>query len=188
MNNKQKFGYTILGAVIMLIGIGIGGIISPPLIAQRNGVFGKIQCTGLTVIDNAGNPAVVLGTSEQLMSYGTTPVRVKRNGVLVLDPSGKNAVFLSANEGMNSLSVYNKSGKEKEEAVFLFASQFLGNGVIVSDQSGKDVVISHSIEKGGNYVAVSDRVGRPTVGLYADERGNRVTIRDKAGNITWKAP
>ena len=188
MNNKQKFGYTILGAVIMLIGVGVGAIVSPPLTAQRNGVFGKIECTGLTVIDTSGNPAVVLGASEQLMSSGTTPVRIKRNGVLVLDPSGKDAVFLSANEGMNSLSVYNKSGAETKEAVFLFASEFLGNGVIVSDQAGKDVVISHSIAKGGNYVVVSDQVGRPTVGLYADEQGDRVTIRDKAGNIKWKAP
>ena len=102
MNNKQKFGYTILGAVIMLIGIGVGAIVSPSLTAQRNGVFGEIECTELTVVDTAGNPVVVLGASEQLMSSGTTPVRVKRNGVLVLDPSGKDAVFLSANEGMNS--------------------------------------------------------------------------------------
>jgi hypothetical protein len=188
MNNKQKFGYTILGAVIMLIGIGVGAIVSPSLTAQRNGVFGEIECTELTVVDTAGNPVVVLGASEQLMSSGTTPVRVKRNGVLVLDPSGKDAVFLSANEGMNSLSVYNKSGEEGEEAVFLFASEFFGNGVIVSNQAGKDVVVLHSIEKGGNYVAVSDQVGKPAVGLYADEQGNRVTLRDKAGNIKWKAP
>ena len=188
MNNKQKFGYTILGAVIMLIGIGVGSIVSPPLTAQRNAVFGEIECTGLTVVDTAGNPAVILGASEQLMSFGKTPARVKRSGVLVLDPSGKDAIFLSANEGMNSLSVYNKSGEKTEEAVFLFASQFLGNGVIISDHAGKDVVTSHSIAKGGNYVVVSDQVGRPTVGLYADEQGNRVTVRDKAGNIKWKAP
>ena len=50
------------------------------------------------------------------------------------------------------------------------------------------MVVLHSIEKGGNYVAVSDQVGKPAVGLYADEQGNRVTLRDKAGNIKWKAP
>ena len=188
MNNKQKFGYTLLGALIMLTGIGVGVIVSPPLTAQRNTVFGKIECTGLTVVDKAGNPVVVLGASEQLMSSSTNQVSIKRNGVLLLDPSGKDAIFLSANEGMNSLSVYNKSGEKTEEAVFLFASQFLGNGVIVSDHAGKDVVISHSIAKGGNYVVVSNQAGRPTVGLYADEQGNRVTVRDKAGNIKWKAP
>ena len=93
MNHKQKLGYTVLGAVIMLIGIGVGTIVSPSLVAQRNSVFGEIECTGLTVVDTAGNPAVVLGAGEQLMSSGTPSIRVKRNGVLVLDPSGKDAVF-----------------------------------------------------------------------------------------------
>ena len=89
---------------------------------------------------------------------------------------------------MNSLSVYNKSGEEREEAVSLFASEFFGNGVIVSNRSGKDVVVLHSIEKGGNYVTVSDQVGKPAVGLYADEQGNRAILRDKSGNIKWKVP
>ena len=35
MNLKQKCFYTALGAVIMLIGLGIGAIVSPPLIAQN---------------------------------------------------------------------------------------------------------------------------------------------------------
>lgn len=37
MNYKQKLRYKLLGAVIMLVGIGTGSIISPPLIAQHNG-------------------------------------------------------------------------------------------------------------------------------------------------------
>ena len=43
MNQKQKFGYTVLGALIMLVGIGVGSIVSPPLIAQRDGVFGELS-------------------------------------------------------------------------------------------------------------------------------------------------
>ena len=38
-----------LGAVIMLIGLMVGAIVSPPLIAQKDDVFGDIQCTKLTV-------------------------------------------------------------------------------------------------------------------------------------------
>ncbi len=37
MNYKQKLRYKLLGAVIILVGIGTGSIISPPLIAQHNG-------------------------------------------------------------------------------------------------------------------------------------------------------
>ena len=42
MNHKQKCVYTILGAVIMLIGMGVGAIICPPLIAQREDVLGDL--------------------------------------------------------------------------------------------------------------------------------------------------
>ena len=34
-----------LGAIIMLIGLTVGAIVSPPLIAQRNGVFDEIECS-----------------------------------------------------------------------------------------------------------------------------------------------
>ena len=50
MIHKQKCFYTALGALIMLIGMGIGAMVSPPLIAQRGDVLGEIQCTGLTVM------------------------------------------------------------------------------------------------------------------------------------------
>ena len=63
MNHKQKLGYTVLGTVTMLIGLGVGAIVSPPLIAQRNGVFDEIECSKLTVVDKTGKPAVLLATS-----------------------------------------------------------------------------------------------------------------------------
>ena len=53
-----------LGAIIMLIGLAVGAIVSPPLIAQKDDVFGDIQCTGLTVVDKQGNVAVALDTDE----------------------------------------------------------------------------------------------------------------------------
>lgn len=51
MNHKQKLGYMALGAGIMLVGLVIGAIVSPPLIAQRNGVFDKIVCREIEVVD-----------------------------------------------------------------------------------------------------------------------------------------
>jgi hypothetical protein len=64
MNHKQKLGYIVLGAVIMLVGIGIGVVVSPPLIAQRNEVFGEIECTKLTVVDKSWKSAIELATDE----------------------------------------------------------------------------------------------------------------------------
>ena len=43
MKQKVSIRDMAFGAVIMLIGVWGGAIISPPLIAQRNGVFDHIQ-------------------------------------------------------------------------------------------------------------------------------------------------
>ena len=54
MNYKQKLGYTLLGAGIMALGIIIGQAITPDIEAQSNGVFDKITCRGIEVVDENG--------------------------------------------------------------------------------------------------------------------------------------
>lgn len=95
MNHKQKCFYTVLGALIMLIGIGVGAVVSSPLIAQRNSVLGEIQCTGLTVVDMSGEPAILLHTSELA------------NRVIIRNSSGKDGSRLSAGKVANRVAVYN---------------------------------------------------------------------------------
>lgn len=65
MNYKQKLGYTVLGAVIMAVGIAIGQFSTPNIEAQSNGVFDDIRCYGLTVMNKHGDPAIVLGSSSR---------------------------------------------------------------------------------------------------------------------------
>ena len=72
MNHKQKYFYTSLGAVIMLVGILVGSIVSPPLIAQRMDMPGDLKCTSLTVVDRSGAPAIVLRADEALGTGITT--------------------------------------------------------------------------------------------------------------------
>ena len=60
MNTPQKMKYTALGAVIMLIGMGVGSTLTPPLIAQRNSVFDTITCRTLKVVDKVGKEKVAL--------------------------------------------------------------------------------------------------------------------------------
>ena len=95
MNNKQKFGYTLLGALIMLIGIGVGAIVSPPLIAQRDGVFDEIQCRRLKTVDENGNEAGVLA-----------------RGLIINSPSGKKeGIVLGCSELLgNYMWIDNKDG------------------------------------------------------------------------------
>ena len=39
MNYKQKIGYTLLGAGLMLVGLAVGVIVSPRLLSPSNVVF-----------------------------------------------------------------------------------------------------------------------------------------------------
>ena len=99
MNHRQKFGYTVLGAVIMLVGIGVGSIVSPPLIAQRDGVFGEIECTKLKVVDKAGKAAISLFADED------------QNYVVLYDKARQEwAVALVAGEEHNDVVIYDKAG------------------------------------------------------------------------------
>ena len=119
MNLKQKCFYTALGAVIMLIGIGVGSIVSPPLIAQdtpEKGVFSEIECRRLVVRDKAGNKAVAL-YAEAL-----------GNSVAIYDPGGKRAVILSAGKQENGIIIRDKSAKNR---IYLSANEKLGNSVSI---------------------------------------------------------
>ena len=172
MNQRQKCFYTALGAVIMLIGLGIGSLVSPPLIAQRGDVLGEIQCTGLTVVDASGEPAIVLRTDESL-----------GNGFVLHNPAGTPAVLFVADETGNNLAVADKSG---EPAVLLRTSE-LANRVIVRDPSGKDGV-RLSAGKVANRVTVYNKAEANAVQLYADEVTNRVSVHNQVGIIRWEAP
>ena len=163
MNHKQKAFYTLFGAVIMLIGMTVRAIVSPPLIAQRNGVLGEIQCTGLTVVDRSGEPAIVLRADEML-----------GNGVVIHNPTGTPAVLLVADDTGNSLAVVDKSG---EPAVLLRTSE-LANRVIVRSPSGKDGV-RLSAGKVTNRVTVYNLEETNAVQLYADKVTGRVSVHNK---------
>lgn len=172
MNHKQKCFYTALGAVIMLIGLGVGAIVSPPLIAQREGVFGEIQCASLTVVDMSGAPAIVLRADEVL-----------GNGVVIHNKEGTPALLLVADETGNSVAVADRLG---EPAVLLRTSE-LANRVIVRNPAGNDGV-RLSAGKVANRVTVRNPEETNAVQLYADEVTNRVSVHNKVGMIRWEAP
>ena len=172
MNHKQKCFYTALGAFIMLVGLGVGALVCPPLIAQREDVLGDFKCTGLTVVDMSGAPAIVLRTDETL-----------GNGIVLHNPAGTPAVLFVADEAGNSVALADKSG---EPAVLLRTSE-LANRVIVRNPSGKDGV-RLSAGKVTNRVTVYNPEETNAVQLYADEVTNRVTVHNKVGIIRWEAP
>ena len=92
-----------LGAVIMLIGLAVGAIVSPPLGAQRNGVFDKIFCRSLTVVDSEGSIGIMLNKDENGSSMamynsqgklGIALLSTVGNDISILDDTGKKAISL----------------------------------------------------------------------------------------------
>ena len=105
MNYKQKLGYMALGAGILALGITIGQFITPDIKAQNNGVFDKIICQRLEVLDSAGNPGIVLVSTEKV------------NAAVIHDKQGGKAVTLAGVEQGNFVSV----GHKGKEAIGLYA-------------------------------------------------------------------
>lgn len=88
MNYKQKLGYTILGAGMMAAGIIIGQLVASDTEAQNNGVFDKITCRELVVVDKNGHAAIVLESREagnRVKVYDKTRTRH-----ITLDVAGRN--------------------------------------------------------------------------------------------------
>lgn len=146
MNHKQKLGYTLLGAGIMALGIAIGQFITPNIEAQNNGVFDKITCRELQVVNKDGSRAIVLNSHEDAA-----------NGVIIYNPAGEGTVVLVATEQQSELAIYNPAGVK---AVSLFNdSEILTNSVEVYNQTGGRGVVLYSM-KGSNGVIVTDQEGK----------------------------
>lgn len=105
MNHKRKFGYTVLGAVIMLVGIGVGSIVSPPLIAQSKGVFDEVRCSKLMVYGKHGTRAI------RLVALKTG------NSVTIYDNKGKPAIHLAALETSNNITVHDSDERKGSIAI-----------------------------------------------------------------------
>ena len=148
MNHKQKLGYTLLGAGIMALGIIVGEFVTPNIEAQSNGVFEKITCRELYVVDAKGETEIGLGG----------------NSVVIHDKQGRLAVVLSSMEVGNGITVFDNQGKIAGSLV----SSKEENFVSVSDKQGQKAV-GLSSRKEFNAVIVSDNQGREAVVLVNTE-------------------
>lgn len=172
MNHKQKCFYTALGAFIMLVGLSVGALICPPLIAQREDVLEDLKCTSLTVVDGSGESAIVLRADETL-----------GNGIVIHNKESTPALLFVSDETGNSVAITDKS---REPAILLRASE-LANRVIVRNPVGKDGV-RLSAGKVTNRVTVYNPEEANAVQLYANEMTNRISVHNKVGVVTWEAP
>ena len=136
----------------------VGTIVSPPLIAQRNGVFGEIQCTGLKVVDKDGKMAIDLYAHEL------------GNGVAVLNKGGGAGIGLAAHEdeaGGNNVMILDKSGNK---VVGLGTFSKMGNGVAIFDKQGNEIGLQSNDKANKRLIG-----GEKKVLLASDELSNRVS-------------
>ena len=168
MNSKQKFGYTILGAVIMAVGIGIGAIISPSLTAQSNGVFDEIVCRKLTVVNEEGTEKIVL--EENLLGGEIRIYNMKNNPTFRVTSGIGGMLDLCDIEGKLTVRIYGSSG-----AVVLHGPPYPeGDRRYIGTEYGV-----FSIEEHGGHIKLRNNEGKVAGSLGVGERGGYVQIQDK---------
>ena len=154
----------------MLIGLVVGAIVSPPLIAQSNAVFHKVVCREIEVVDENGRQAILISSGN-----GTALVTIFDSR------SGVPGVMLGSSETMNNVHITDKRSGIPG-SIFLQSHKGGANGVgIYNIGSNANAVMLGSTDE-SNYVSVSDKQGKETVTLRsAVFVGNSVTVYDNQG-------
>ena len=167
-----------LGAVIMFIGLAVGAIVSPPLVAQRNGVFDKITCRGIEVVDKDGLVGVRLGANDD----GTT-------GVSVFGKQGVAAANILSTDKGNSININNS----KELGIVLYSGIHqngeTANSVTVYNPQGQKRGVWLRSYENSNALFLNGQAGKENIGLLAAENlPPFIMIKDRAGKHIWSAP
>ena len=158
MNYKQKIGYILLGAGLMLAGLAVGSTVLPSLVAPSKVVFDKVQCRELEVVDANGNKAISLRSNDT----SSTSVYYDKQGNVAM-------ILGSIDEIGRGVSIYDQYGKLM---VGLASSSgwdnLKGSGLTVYDIYGK-VAVELASTLRGNEVRIYDRFGNVDGELVTEE-------------------
>ena len=209
MNNKQKLGYMAIGAGIMALGIIIGQAITPNIEAQSNGVFDKITCRSIEVLDQNDNRRIhlyALGPMAEISIMNhwnnkerdaislTSFVAFKPDGpfgndnsnsITISKPSGTSGIELNAQAIVNNVKVLNKTGS----LAILLGGAEDDSGITIYDNHQKRAVRMDATQT-ENGVTVFGRAGqKEMIKLFsADTPVTAMFVSDSGGNIKWAAP
>lgn len=149
MNHKQKLGYTLLGASIMLIGMWIDNFTSSSVTAQNDG---ELTCQKLTFVSEAGTPLYWIEISD---NNGLSIFAESLNWVAG-KPESREILKIESNHLDNRWTFRNPNGTE---AVSLYSNRSFGGLVRTLDNGGKKAV-DISVNERGGYVDVFGKDGR----------------------------
>ena len=175
MKRKVCVRSMFLGAVIMLIGLAVGAIVSPPLIAQRDGVFEKIVCHELEVVNKSGTRAVSLRSGDD-----------GKNDVLLYDGFGRKAITLNATtfEPMsgNALQIHSHRGD-------------IGISLLVNNQPKVNGITVGSVVNPLNFknldlenLDLENLASSMAILLRSTQDGNSIRIFDEERGKQWALP
>ena len=169
MNNRQKLGYMALGAGILALGMAIGQWTTPDIKAQRNGVFDKIVCRELEVVDKDGKKAIVLQSNEH-------DRRGSLNQVVVYQPRSKHAdvvgIELNSSPRFNEVIMRDKS--DKYMGVWLYSNEVTGNSVTAFQPGTHKVggALKSNMAPNGLYINENQ------ISLDSTDKENLISVQD----------
>ena len=152
----------------MIVGMGIGAIVSPNLIAQSDGVFNDITCRRLQIVDKDRLIRVSL-SDDGVRVYnerGESAIGLISSGsglgsfISIINPQGNLGILLVSNEEKSHIELY--SPPEGDKGVNLFCSES-GRGISIEGYAEKEEIRLQAAESIDPFIAIEDRAGRVKV-------------------------
>lgn len=154
MKRFDKLRYMALGAGILALGITIGQFITPNIKAQNNGVFDKITCRKIEVVDESGKVMAGMGTND---NGGT---------VSVFGKDGKPRASIGTTKHGGNISV---SGMDNKGGILIYITEH-GGHVNVFDKDGGSARMT--IDEHGGRVVVFNKQGKSRAVMGVNKNGN----------------
>ena len=197
MNYKQKILYFVSGAVVMLIGLGIGAIVAPPLTAQNDGVFDRVICSELFIGQDIMQPGILMASDP---AYGNYLYIHQATG----NPDEAAITLGSGIKGTNQITLDNPANKEaidftanpKLSALFLSKPDGTPGLILASTKSVSQLSLLRNKTQDIFSLAADRNRGTVDMNFY-DTRGKTrlklghnydINIYGTYGNTIWQAP
>ena len=168
----------------MAVGIAIGQVITPDIEAQNNGVFDKVVCRELEVVDKDGNKAIVLRSKVSDSPY-RLPEKFLSNHIAIYNPlTGKDAVLLSSSSTSNNVWVRNhQRDKDAPQSYGLQITSDNGgkNKLVLMNRKGHTAIELSASEAYGHIVWIHNPPTRDNaIIIRSDEYSNYLDLFDRA--------